>query len=412
MRFRRLIILGLIGYSLVPLAGSALDAATQQHIQELQNQISALEAQAQQYRSGIAAQQDKAQTLQRDISILQNQISQLQAQLNANGKKIELTQTKIADTEGKISVTTQNIDQKRETVGRMILYLEQADHEDIVASLFKYPELSSFLQQFHDLASVQDQLLGTIKDLKTAKADLESARDDLQTQRTELQTINEQVAQQQQQVLSVKNQKNQILKDTKGQEALYQKQLTAVEKRQAAFFKEEQQLEAQAIAGGLYIVHVTASGIPPRGTKLFQKPEDAPHLTQGYGFTAYARRGAYGGLQHNGIDLATGYGTPLKAAGDGTIIAHGTNDGWGNWVAIQHPNNLVTLYGHMSRFENLPVGTAVSTGQIIGYEGNTGNVTGSHVHLSVYREFFTYANEKNGQLYFNYDKTLNPLDYL
>ena len=103
------------------------------------------------------------------------------------------------------------------------------------------------------------------------------------------------------------------------------------------------------------------------------------------------------------------------AIGDGEIIANGKNDGWGNWVAIKHPNqyNLISVYGHMSALSFLQVGTQVHAGQAIGYEGDTGNVTGSHLHLSIYKDFFTYVNGKNDQLYFNYfEGSVNPLNYL
>ena len=74
---------------------------------------------------------------------------------------------------------------------------------------------------------------------------------------------------------------------------------------------------------------------------------------------------------------------------------------------------MVSIYGHLSAFEFLRVGTRVKAGQVIGYEGATGHVTGSHVHLSIYKDFFTYVKDKNGQLYFNYfDGSINPLDYL
>ena len=103
------------------------------------------------------------------------------------------------------------------------------------------------------------------------------------------------------------------------------------------------------------------------------------------------------------------------AVADGQISANGKDEGWGNWGAIQHPNqyNLVSIYGHMSALSFLQVGTPVYAGQVIGYEGKTGNVTGSHLHLSVYKDFFTYVNEKKDQLYFNYfEGSVNPLDYL
>ncbi len=394
----------------------ALDAATQQHINELQAQIAALEAQAQQYRNGIAAQQDKAASLQRDIAILQGQVGQLQAQINATDKKIELTQTQIGETSGQIDAIQTDIDQQRGAIGRMVLFLDERDHENIVASLFKYADLSSFLQQFHDLAQVQDKLVQIIGSLKQSRADLELARTDLQSKQDQLQSLNDQAAQQQRQIALVQGQKARVLKDTKGQEAAYQKQLNDVLARESAFFQEMEKLESQVIAGGLYIVHITATTVPKK-SRIFIKPEDNPRMTQSYGCTTYARcgraSGPYGGAGHNGVDFASGYSTPIKAIGDGTVIAHGTNGGWGNWVAIQHPNNLVSLYAHMSAFAPIPVGTAVHQGQVIGYEGNTGEVTGSHVHLSIYKDFFTYVNPKNGQLYFNYfEGTVNPLNYL
>lgn len=406
-----MIMLGMIGWH--PTPATALDAQTQQHIQELQAQIEALEAQAQQYRNAIAGERDKASTLTRDIGILQTQISQLQVQIDAAGKKIDLTGTKISQTQDQISQAEATIDKKRETIGRMILFLNQYDSADLVTALLQHENLSSFLSQFHDVSLVQDQLLAAIEELKESKVNLEGSKSELEKQQSELQDLQDQVAQQQRQIASVKGEKAKVLKVTKGQEAAYQKQLTEIERKEAAFFQEMEKLESQVIAGGLFIVHVTATKVPPRGTKLFRRPEDGAALTQGYGMTKYAKRGAYGGAPHNGVDFASGYGTPIKAIGDGTIVAHGTNDGWGNWVAIQHPNNMVSLYGHMSTFAPLPVGASVTAGQVIGYEGNTGNVTGAHVHLSLYRDFFTYISPKNGQLYFNYfEGSLNPLDYL
>ena len=206
-----------------------------------------------------------------------------------------------------------------------------------------------------------------------------------------------------------------LLKITKGQEAAYQKMLQATEQKKSLFFTELRELETKIIQGGLYLVHVTASGLPKKGTVLFSWPEASHRITQGYGMTTYAKRGAYGGSPHNGVDISGGMGSRVMAIGDGEIIANGLNDGWGNWVAIKHPNqyNLVSIYAHMSSLSFLRVGTQVVEGQVIGYEGSTGNSTGSHLHVSIYKDFFTYVKEKNGQLYFNYfEGSINPQDYM
>ncbi|MEA2715356.1 MAG: hypothetical protein QOG91_384 [Candidatus Parcubacteria bacterium] len=88
---------------------------------------------------------------------------------------------------------------------------------------------------------------------------------------------------------------------------------------------------------------------------------------------------------HNGIDLGAPVGTPIRAAAAGTVIiarAGGWNGGYGNFVAISHPNGTQTLYAHTLR-NVVSAGEAVSQGQIIGYIGMTGLTTGPHVHFEI-----------------------------
>ncbi|WP_252176893.1 peptidoglycan DD-metalloendopeptidase family protein [Endozoicomonas sp. 4G] len=84
---------------------------------------------------------------------------------------------------------------------------------------------------------------------------------------------------------------------------------------------------------------------------------------------------------HNGTDYAAPTGTPIKAAGDGRIHFIGWQNGFGNVVYIQHPNNIVTVYAHQSRVnKKLKKGSSVKQGQTIGYVGQTGWATGPHLH--------------------------------
>ncbi|WP_229722062.1 OapA family protein [Marinobacterium nitratireducens] len=84
---------------------------------------------------------------------------------------------------------------------------------------------------------------------------------------------------------------------------------------------------------------------------------------------------------HKGVDYAASTGTPIKAAGDGKIIFRGVKGGYGNVIILQHGQNITTLYAHMSRFKKgLSVGSRVKQGQLIGYVGMSGMVTGPHLH--------------------------------
>jgi len=95
---------------------------------------------------------------------------------------------------------------------------------------------------------------------------------------------------------------------------------------------------------------------------------------------------------HRGVDYAAPAGTPVKAAGDGTITSIGTNGGYGRVITIKHGGTYSTLYAHLSRYaRGLKKGSRVSQGQTIGYVGMTGLATGPHLHY----EFRVHGVHRN-----------------
>ena len=87
------------------------------------------------------------------------------------------------------------------------------------------------------------------------------------------------------------------------------------------------------------------------------------------------------GRMHEGIDIAVGYGSPIRAAASGNVIYAGWMGGYGNLIIIDHGNGLATAYAHQSSFA--VGGGAVSQGQTIGYVGCTGHCFGPHLHFEV-----------------------------
>jgi murein DD-endopeptidase MepM/ murein hydrolase activator NlpD len=84
---------------------------------------------------------------------------------------------------------------------------------------------------------------------------------------------------------------------------------------------------------------------------------------------------------HKGVDYAAPTGTPVYAAGSGTIKFRGDLGGYGNVIQIDHGNGIVTVYGHMSRFASARMGKHVERGDTIGFVGMTGLATGPHLHF-------------------------------
>jgi murein DD-endopeptidase MepM/ murein hydrolase activator NlpD len=87
------------------------------------------------------------------------------------------------------------------------------------------------------------------------------------------------------------------------------------------------------------------------------------------------------GRMHEGIDIAVGYGTPIRAAAAGNVIYAGWMGGYGNLIIVDHGGGLATAYGHQSSFA--VGGGSVSQGQVIGYVGCTGHCFGPHLHFEV-----------------------------
>ena len=115
---------------------------------------------------------------------------------------------------------------------------------------------------------------------------------------------------------------------------------------------------------------------------LMRNPVKGGRYTSGFGarnhpLLKYRR-------QHTGVDWAAPLGTPILAAGDGTVDKVGREGGYGNYVRIRHANGFATAYAHMVRFApGMEKGVAVKQGQIIGYVGSTGLSTGPHCHFEV-----------------------------
>jgi len=82
---------------------------------------------------------------------------------------------------------------------------------------------------------------------------------------------------------------------------------------------------------------------------------------------------------HLGTDYAAAINTPIKAAGDGLVVARGWTNGNGNYVKIKHNGTYTTGYLHMNKFGKFKVGQRVKKGEVIGYVGKTGLATGYHL---------------------------------
>ena len=154
------------------------------------------------------------------------------------------------------------------------------------------------------------------------------------------------------------------------------------------------QADAQAkAAGGEKVKKAKA-----KKAKSWNNPLDKYKLSATYG-----KAGNLWSSAHSGQDFAVPVGTPVKAAGSGTVVKAGPNGGgdgpaYGNAIVVKHANGKYSQYAHLSKI-NVNVGSTVKTGQTIAKSGNTGNSSGPHLHFEI-------------RTTPNYGSALNPMSFL
>ncbi|MBX3512739.1 MAG: M23 family metallopeptidase [Xanthobacteraceae bacterium] len=115
---------------------------------------------------------------------------------------------------------------------------------------------------------------------------------------------------------------------------------------------------------------------------LVRKPLAGGVFRSGFGLRRHPILGY--SRMHSGVDWATDIGSPVFAAGNGTIIHADWSSGYGRRIEVRHLNGYVTTYSHLSGFaRGIQDGVKVRQGQVIGYVGNTGLSTGPHLHYEV-----------------------------
>jgi murein DD-endopeptidase MepM/ murein hydrolase activator NlpD len=115
---------------------------------------------------------------------------------------------------------------------------------------------------------------------------------------------------------------------------------------------------------------------------LLRTPINGARVSSGFGMRRHPILGY--SKMHKGVDFAAPTGTPILAAGSGTITYIGVKGGYGNYVQIKHNSDYSTAYGHASKFnKKFKNGSKVSQGDVIAYVGTTGRSTGPHLHFEL-----------------------------
>lgn len=321
---------------------------------------------------------EKVTVVQSQISVLKGQIAEVQNSIGLKEQEIAAKEQQIAEKEAEIA------DQWGDFKQHMAAMQELRDGGSVamLSAVNDLYELLTFNEVMQDISIKDTEILDNMKNAKEA---LESDKLTLESQRSELQSKKADLDAQNSQMRAKQNELNSSVAAAQMSAAEAQQ---AQKDAQAAIESDEMNYEAVKKQIQKMIAAAAASKPTLSFTGFICPLKSYSRISSEYGW----RKNPVTGVNklHAGTDFAAPGGTPIYAAASGYVqVAGWSSGGYGNYVIIYHGkmsdgNQYSTLYGHM-RSVATSAGKYVQQGEVIGYVGSTGNSTGNHLHLEVWK---------------------------
>lgn len=390
LRFRSIVLMlavaALCMASILPHpARAAVIDELKEKIADRNRKIADLEKEIAAYQKQIETTGKQATSLASAIRSLELERKRLLTEIRVTENKIESVSLNLQELAVDIEDKENRIEDNLDAIAETIKEINAMDAVSFVENVLTYESVSDIIHQTNTLAQIQESIterLGELRDLKSA---LETRKSENEAKKNQLVNLREEYSDKKAITESQKVQTDRLLTQTKNQEANYKKALEEKKRQKEEFERELFEFESELR------FQIDPSSIPPSGKGVLKWPLDKIRVTQQFGDTDFSRAnpGVYNGRGHNGIDFAASQGSAVRAALSGIVEGTGNTDAqpgcysYGKWILVRHANGLSTLYAHLSLIK-VSKGDAVTTGDIIGYSGNTGYSTGPHLHFTVY----------------------------
>lgn len=353
----------------------------------------------------------QAEAISSQLDVLNSQLSVLNADIADYDREISALDKKIADAQSKIDKIDADIAATQEKISERLRATYMAGSSSWIEILLESDSISSLLLRIQLLASVTEndnklisKLEKQIEELNAAKAELDKDKKALEEKRSllvekksELDSKNKTLSSKQSAYNANYRQISALMTSLDKSSAEYQQELQRQYRKRAAFERQIDQLVSGGSQGG-------DNDYYDNGEMLWPVPYKNSYISAGYGYYDPEGDGTY--TMHPAIDIVVrengvnvSYGKNIIAAQSGKVLVRGYSDVGGNYITIDHGDGYRTYYGHCSRII-ASAGQYVEKGEVIAYIGNTGYVTGPHVHFQV-------MQVKNGVV-----NRLNPLNFV
>ena len=321
---------------------------------------------------------EKVTVVQGQISVLKSRIAEVQNSIGVKEKEITAKEQEIADKEAEIAGQWDDFKNHMAAMQE----LREGGSVAMLSSVTNLYELLTFNEALQDISVKDTEILTNMRNAKEA---LESDRLELIAQQNDLKSKKADLDSQKAQMQSKQSELNSSVAAAQMSAAEAQQ---AQKDAQAAIESDEMNYEAVKKQIQKLIAAAAAAKPQLSFTGFICPLKSYTRISSEYGW----RKNPVTGVNklHAGTDFAAPAGTPIYAAASGYVqVAGWSSGGYGNYVIIYHGkmsdgNQYSTLYGHM-RSVATSAGKYVKQGELIGYVGSTGNSTGNHLHLEVWK---------------------------
>ena len=374
--------------------------AIQSKLDDVNGKISDLQGQIDSEEAYQAELSEQISLYQQQIALMDEQIGALEDQIEEKNAEIETLQTDIASLDEEIAAKQVEIDETYALFKERMVALYQAGETSSLAMLLSSDSFADFVTNVQLMQAVSESDQQLVEKLRTQKEEQQAQKDEKEAAEAEVQAALTQIQEDEAQLVEERSDQQSAresleaayaesktaMQDLEAMKANYEANREEIEAEEAAVEAELQQLYASMASSssssssgssGSSSSGSSSNVIVDTGDLSFRWPLPGyTTVTSGYG--------ARWGTTHTGIDISGGgcYGSPIVAAESGTVILCQWYSTYGQCIIVDHGGGYSTLYAHMSAYA-VSTGDYVTKGQTIGYVGDTGNVTGPHLHFEV-----------------------------